>query len=155
MQVTVDQWTPLFKDLQSRINGQSRRKLLFQIIGEIQDITVNIFGDEGIARPFTWRELTPKYAHRWKYGDTTPTLKMSDEMHNKRHPEGLPHLIDGFVHTFDENKATLTNVSPYADIHQFGGGRMFRPYYPVSQTGETLSPYAMEKVREILDLHFQ
>lgn len=152
MQVTRNDWTPLFESLKAKISPASRRSLMASLIGEIQDITQKTMGRNGENRPEPWAILNEKYAKEWKYGDTEPTLLMSDEKHNLRNPD-LPHLIDLFYATFSENSSSLTNTSPYADIHQLGLGVAKRPYYPV--LGNDLTPYAIDKLKEVLDLHFQ
>ncbi len=152
MQITKDEWTPLFQSLRDKLSPPSRRLLLSRIIGEIQDITQQNFGPSGIDRPQPWKPLSQNYASEWKDGDTTPTLMMSDEKHNLRNPN-LPHLIDCFDAKVNEDKAVLTNRSPYADNHQLGLGIPARPYYPVN--GDELTPYAESKMVEIVNGHFK
>lgn len=152
MQITRDDWAPLFKDLRDKLSASKRRLLLSQMIGEIQDITQQNFGPSGIDRPKPWSPLSPQYASEWKDGDTTPTLMMSDEKHELRNPL-LPHLIDCFDAKVNENKAELTNRSPYADGPQLGYGQPERPYYPV--IGDELTPYAESRMKEIVDGHFR
>ena len=130
-----------------------RRRLMFQIIGDLQDISVLNFGEVGIDRPEPWKELSKKYADNWKYGDATPNLILSEEKHRIRNG-GKKHLIDSFVHTFDENGATLTNTAPYADAHQLGYGISRRAYYPVNESGE-LTPFAEERLKQIVREHFE
>lgn len=152
MQITRDDWTPLFQELRSKISPANRRILLSQMIGEILDITQQNFGASGTDRPKPWSPLSPKYASEWKYEDRTPTLIMSDEKHALRNPL-LPHLIDCFDAKVNENKAELTNRSPYADNHQLGLGIPERPYYPVS--GDEFTPYAESRLKEVVERHFR
>jgi hypothetical protein len=161
MQILKDEWTPMLQALRQKLSGPQRRKLLFQVIGEIQDITQLNFGSEGANRPSQWPELADWYAEEYHDGDRTPKLILSEFWHNKKAP-GQPHLKDAFVHTFDENKATLTNTNTYADEHlpfTYAVNRNrnipFRPYYPVTFDGTDLTPYAWGKIREILELHFR
>ena len=154
MQITRDEWSPLFKDLKARISPIQRRILLSQMIGAVQEITQSTMGKSGQNRPEPWQILKESYAHRWKGGDREPTLLMSDANHSLKNPD-LPHLIDSFKVTVTENKATLTNVSPYADVHQKGLGAVpARPYYPVDETG-ALTPVAEQKLAEIVEEHFE
>ena len=156
-----DEWTPLFRDLKSRLSGPSRRKLMFQIIGDLQDITVLNFGANGLNRPSEWPQLSEKYAKKYHQGDRTPKLILSDFWHSKING-GKPHLKDAFVHTFDENGAKLTNTAEYADEHlpftyavNNSSGIPARPYYPVDISGQNLTPYALGRMRKILDAHFE
>lgn len=154
MKVLLDQWTPLFRSLKNKVSPFSRRMLLSQIIGDIQDITQQNFGNVGLDRPRAWPLLNQRYAQEWKYGDTTPNLMLSPEKHNLRNPN-LPHLIDCFRAMVNENKATLTNLSPYADNHQLGLGIPARPYYPVTDDGQNLTPFSESRLKEIVDKHFR
>ena len=151
MQISRDDWTPLFQDLKKKISSDARHELLFQVINEIRAITQENFGKEGIDRPKYWPVLNSKYADKWKGGDTTPTLTMSDTMHNLRNPD-LPHLIEMFRTVVTDSHAMLTNDSPYADAHQLGYGLPERPYYPV--IGDSLTPYAEQMVEGVLQKHF-
>lgn len=63
-----------------------------------------------------------------------------------------------FVHTVSDSSASLTNTAPYADEHQFGVSYKklpARPYYPVTADGSTLTPFAENRLREVLIAHFQ
>lgn len=146
MQVVRNEWTPLFNSLKEKVSAQGRKRLLFQCIGEIQDITILNFGTSGIARPEPWSSLSLNYAQERHGGNTTPTLILSGEMRQS------------FVHVVSENSASLTNVAPYADEHQFGLAYRklpARPYYPVSADGSTLTPFAEDRLREVLVAHFK
>ena len=128
--------------------------LLSRMIGELLDITQQNFGDTGVDRPESWPQLSQKYADEFHGGDTTPTLMLDDEKHALRNPN-LPHLIDCFRVMVNDSKAELTNMSPYADTHQLGYGVKRRPYYPVMPDGENLTPYAEQKMVEIVEEHFK
>jgi hypothetical protein len=146
MQITKNEWTPLFLNLKSKVSGEGRKRLLFQLIGDLQDVTMLNFGETGIARPEEWQELTPKYADAKKGGNRTPNLILKG------------NLINSFQHSVEENKATLTNSAPYADEHQFGAkykNLPARPYYPVDQSGENLTPFAEERLAQIVEEHFK
>lgn len=146
MQVIRNEWTSLFKSLKEKVSAQGRKRLLFQCIGEIQDITMLNFGVSGIARPSEWPLLSRNYADNKHDGNTTPTLILSDTMRQS------------FVHVVSENSASLTNVAPYADEHQFGVAYRklsARPYYPVSSDGSTLTPFAEQRLRDVLAAHFE
>jgi len=145
VQVLKDDWTPLFNSLKERTGPQGRKRLLFQMIGDVYDLTVKTFGANGENRPAHWNKLKPKYAREYHGGDRTPTLILTGKM------------LASFRHTVGENKATLTNTVPYADAHQFGEefrGLPARPYYPVTPDGESLTTFALERQREILNAHF-
>lgn len=153
IRITKNEWSPLFSDLKRRISDDQRKILLSRIMGGIQDLTQKTMGKSGQNRPEPWRVLTKKYADKWKNGDREPTLLMSDQMHALRNPT-LPHLIDSFLATVDSSKASLTNASPYADVHQMGMAAVpKRPYYPVDESG--LTQPAQDLIKEKLDCHFQ
>ncbi len=144
MNVIRDDWGPLIGDLQEKLSSQGRRRLLFQCIGDIQDIAMLNFGADGMARPYPWRKLKQRYANKFHSGDTTPKLILSGAM------------LASFKHSVSDTSATLTNTAEYADSHQFGEGFRglpARPYYPITVTGE-LSEFALARQREILNAHF-
>ena len=145
MNVITDEWTPLFGALESRVNSDGARNLLFQLIGDVYDVTVLNLGDTGIARPEEWAPLTTNYAAEYHDGNRTPTLILSGELRN------------GFVVDFDESSATLTNTVPYADKHQFGDpikGLPSRPFYPVDESGMNFTPFMENRLSDIVDKHF-
>jgi len=107
MNIIKDDWTPLFQSLKSKLSPISRKQLLFELIGDLQNIAMLNMGNEGIARPKTWRELSKKYADERKHGNITPTLILKG------------HLRAGFVHQISEDSASLTNTTEYADAHHF------------------------------------
>jgi len=155
MQVTRDDWTPLFRNLKMRVSKQSSKRLLEEVIGEIRDITLQNF-ESAEGRTNFWRELSEKYAEEWKDGDRTPNLRMSPLNHFLRGNIGK-QLIDSFAIYASSKTARLTNTAPYADIHQFGARYMnvpARPYYPVTSDGSSLNPYAERRVYRILKDHF-
>jgi len=146
MQITKNDWTPLFQQLKSKVSSEGKKRLLFQLIGDLQDITMLNFGETGIARPEEWQELSERYAREKKNNNRTPNLILKG------------NLIHSFQHSVNENKATLTNSAPYADEHQFGAkykNLPARPYYPVDQSGENLTPFAEERLFQIVDEHFK
>lgn len=146
MQVIRNEWTPLFNSLKEKVSAQGRKRLLFQCIGEIQDITMLNFGTSGIARPTEWHPLRMNYALENHGGDQTPTLILSGAMRQS------------FVRTVSESQATLTNTAEYADEHQFGltyRKLPARPYYPVSSDGSTLTPFAEQRLIDVLVAHFE
>jgi len=141
----TDQWSPLFAELQERVSAQGRRRLLFQLVGELQDISMLNFGPDGEHRPQEWPRLREDYAINFHDGDQTPTLILTDTMRNS------------FTHSIGTNSATLANTAEYASEHQGGDAARnipARPFFPVTMTGE-LTPYALAKFREILDSHFE
>ena len=147
MVIQRDEWSPLLQSLKDKVSAQGRRKLLFQMIGDIYDITVLNFGHgEGINRPAQWSILSQRYAQEKKGGDRTPTLELTGA------------LKSGFVHDISGNTATLTNMVEYADQHQFGAAYKnlpARPYYPVDESGLNLTPYAEARQMEIVEGHFK
>ena len=145
MQVTRDDWTPLFKSLKEKVSSQGRRRLLFQMIGDLQDISMLNFGDTGINRPAVWIALSEKYANEKKKGNRTPNLILKGD------------LLAGFVHTIGTDSASLTNLVQYADEHQFGVGYKnlpARPFYPVDESGLELTDFAKARQAEIVLKHF-
>ncbi len=146
MQITKDEWSPLFASLKEKVSAQGRKRLLFQLIGDLQDVSMLNMGDTGLARPSDWPILTKPYADKFKGGNRTPNLILTGRMRSS------------FVHSVGDNSATLTNTAPYADEHQFGAkykNLPARPYYPVTPDGENLTMFAEERLREIVEQHFR
>lgn len=145
MVILRDDWTPLLQSLKDKVSLQGRRKLLFQMIGDVYDITIMNFGNQGLARPQPWMELTVRYAREKKNDDTTPTLILTGS------------LKSGFVHEISGDSASLTNRIDYADQHQFGAAYKnlpARPYYPVNESGLSLTPYAEARQMAIVEEWF-
>lgn len=145
MNVVVDQWTPFFEELESRVNSEGRRKLLFQVIGDVYDVTVGNFGDTGIARPEEWPSLSVKYADEKHGGNRTPTLILTGA------------LKEGFVVEFNDQFASITNLVEYSDLHQFGENYLnlpARPFYPVDEQGLALTQFMQERINGIVFSHF-
>lgn len=146
MQVTHDDWSPLLQQLKQRVSLQGRRVLLFQMIGDIQDIATLNFGYDGLARPSAWPILNERYAREKKKGERTPNLVLTGA------------LKSGFVHYIGADSASLTNVTEYADDQQFGAAYKnlpARPYYPISPDGESLTAYAEARQMEIVEDWFR
>jgi len=146
MVIQRDEWSPLLQSLKDKVSSQGRRKLLFQMIGDIYDITILNFGNEGLARPQPWQDLTERYAREKKQGDRTPNLILTGA------------LKSGFVHEVSGDSASITNMVEYADQHQFGAAYKnlpARPYYPVDESGLNLTPYAEGRQMEIVQEHFK
>lgn len=144
MQVTQDDWSPLFHSLKAKVSADARRELLFKMINEIRYITQMNFGASGIDRPQPWQILSPSYAWEKKKGDRTPTLMLRGD------------LIRGFRTSIQENSAMLTNVVPYAHEHEDGAEWKNLPkrmYYPINDDG-TLTPFAESRLDEIAAKHF-
>ncbi len=145
MRVISDGWSPFFSELKGRVSSEGRKRLLFQMIGELQDISMLNIGNEDYARPSNWPALTKKYADAKKGGDTTPNLILTGS------------LRESFVHHVTDSCAILTNTADYADEHQFGVGYKnlpARPFYPVSPDGESLTPFAEERLLGVVVGHF-
>ena len=153
MQVIQDDWTPLFKDLKSRLSASSRKRLLGDIIGEIEFITKQAFGVNGVNRPKPWGDLSEKYSKRIMRN--RPTLVMSFAERMMAGKKDSPHLINSFFKYSNDSEASLTNISPYADNHQFGETIPARPFYPITEDGMSLTPYAERKLMDIMERHFQ
>lgn len=156
MQVISDEWTPFLQSLRTKVNRQGRKQLLNQLIGEIYDITVLNFGENGENRPIYWKELNEKYAKEYHGGNTVPTLILDPREHFRRNGSAK-RMIDSFVTKSNSETASITNTATYADKHQFGAAYKelpARPYYPVNSNG-TLTPFAEERLREIVDSHFE
>ena len=143
MNVIVNQWGGLFTELQSKISPEGRRQLLNELIGSVYDTTVLNFGESGAHRPSEWADLKFNYALSHHDGNTTPTLELTGALKN------------GFVWSASDSVASLTNTVAYAEKHQFGMGRMYRPFYPVDESGETFTPYMIGVISQISDKWFQ
>lgn len=129
---------------------------MFQIIGDIYDSTLSNFGGEmanGDMRPWHEEMLKSEW-YRKEIDRDFATLVMTEDERLKAHHKGGPHLIDAFVTTFDSNRASITNTVDYADKHQFGEGVPMRPFYPVTEDGNDLQSFMVDRMREILNLHF-
>lgn len=146
MNVLIDQWTPLFGALESRVSSQGRTRLLFNMIADVYEVTYANFGAAGQARPSDWPALRFGYAQEKHGGDQTPTLILTGA------------LRDGFVHEVTDKYATLTNTVEYADDHQFGVTYKklpARPYYPVDESGLNFTPYMEARLSSIVENHFR
>lgn len=154
MQVLRDDWSLLFRQLKQKISPMERKGMMTDLILDLKEITKGNFGTNGENRTTPWKGLSARYARR--VGRTVPTLILTP-------PERIavgksldkPHLLNQFQHTASSDSASLTNTSDYADNHQFGKTIPARPFYPVSQNGETLAPVAKIRFGKILDEHFQ
>lgn len=153
MQVTQDEWTPLFKYLKIRLSASSRKKLLGEIIGEIEFITKGTFGANGKNRPRPWDNLSRKYSKRIKRNQPTLIMTFAERMLASKRSNS-PHLINSFFKYSNDSEASLTNISPYADNHQFGETIPARPFYPITEDGMNLTPYAEKKLTGIMEKHF-
>jgi phage gpG-like protein len=142
VEILQDDWTPLFATLEKKVSATGRSRLLSVMISDVYEVTYANFGTSGQARPAEWSDLKMQYAADYHDGDTTPTLILNGA------------LRDGFVHEVTEAYATLTNIVDYADKHQFGEGRMYRPYYPVTKDGESFTPYMEQRLAAIVEKHF-
>ena len=145
MQVTRDDWSPLFESLKAKVSADARRELLFKMISDVRYVTQLNFGAEGIDRPKPWAILSPNYAWEKKKGNRTPTLILKGD------------LIRGFRTSIQENSATLTNDVEYADAHQFGVGYKnlpARPFYPINEDG-SFTPMMQARLDEIAAKHFE
>ena len=146
MTVELDQWTPLFNEIESRVNQDGRRKLLMRLIGDVYDVTVLNFGETGIARPKKWKDLNEKYAKEKHEGNRTPTLILKGD------------LKEGFEVEFNSEFATLTNNVPYATEHQFGEpykNLPARPFYPVDENGLTFTTEMVSRLQGVFESHFE
>lgn len=149
----INQWTPALNDLKSKLDEHGRKVLLSQLMGRFQQITIGAFGADGEHRPSIWPELKLGYAHEWHGGDSTPTLFLSDEKHSLA--SNGPHLIDSFQISLSSEQASITNLSPYADTHQYGLGAVpARPFYPVDEDGN-LTPFAQEQLNQVVVSYFE
>lgn len=155
MKVVTNQWSPLFKSLKVKVSPSGKRKLLGQMIDELYNISVLNFGDTGVARPSPFSPLKDKYALEWKDGDSTPDLLMSFHAHQLRNPDVQYHMVDSFRTTVEDNTATLRNISPYFNQHQFGKGKIYRPTMPITEDGSDLTQFAKDSLVQTLDEHFQ
>lgn len=161
MQITRDDWTPLFKSLKSKVSPQSRRQLLAKMLQDIDILTQSNFGEmaNGSMRP--WHdELLVSEAYKRIIGRQFATLERTEA--ERQRAKGTKyeggkgaHLKDSFVYEVTDDSASMTNTSPYADKHQFGRGVPYRPFYPIVKDGSRLMPFAEERQLEIVDEHFK
>lgn len=149
----INQWTPALEELKSKIDEHGRKVLLSQLIGRFQQIAIWTFGEDGENRPSVWPTLKRGYANEYHGGDDTPTLLLSDEKHSLA--SSGPHLIDSFQISLSSEQASITNISPYADVHQFGLGAVpARPFYPLDEDGQ-LTPYAEQELNQVVVSYFE
>ena len=148
MTIVEDQWSGLFSELQNRVNAAGRQKLLLDLMTDVLTVTLANFGKNGPNRPEEWPSLKIKYAQEKHHGDTTPTLILSGELSDR---ESFQIVATG-------DCATMTNIVPYADEHQFGVEYKklpARPYYPVDSMGLTFTPYMVDRLARVVGWHFQ
>ena len=160
MTVLEDQWTPLFSDLESRVNEEGATRLMFQCVGELYDSALSNFNGEGAPgdmRP--WNEETiqsPEYA-RLVERDLATLVRTDEERARcsgtKWQGVGGPHLKDSFEYAFDRNGCVLANTSEYASNHQNGEGVPRRPFFPVDESGN-LMPFMEDRLKAIVEGHF-
>lgn len=156
MQVTKDEWSPLFRNLKSKLSAGSRKALMREIIYDMKDLTLSSFGAAGRNRPSAWVRLKDKYARR--VGRSYPTLVMTpSERILAGKALSKPHLINQFSVDVRGDSASLHNASEYAEAHQNGkpeGNLPARPYFPIDGESKRLSPAAEIKIRERMKSHF-
>lgn len=122
-EVTVESNETISDELLSslKIAGQDAMAIAFS------DITLQNFGDDGLARPTEWADLTEGYAEEYHEGDRTPTLVLTGDLRSSIDVElGNP-----------EYSACYTD-NEYAVAQQFGipGTLTARPFMPVVGTEE-------------------
>lgn len=156
MQVTKDEWSPLFNSIKSKLSAGSRKALLREIIYDMKELSLSAFGAMGRNRPSAWDGLTRKYARR--VGRSYPTLVMTpSERILAGKSLSKPHLMNQFSVDVSGDSASLHNSSEYADAHQKGrpeANLPARPYFPVDEKSKRLSPAAEIRIRERMKSHF-
>lgn len=118
LKVRSDTVTPALNKL-SLVLAEKRR--LHRAIGEkFLEMSKRNFGVSGQYRSQGWRPLTKKYQKRIRYyGPPKLVLK--------------GNLRSSIRLSVTTSEATVYSDSPYAAVHQFGGGNNIpaRPYFPV------------------------
>lgn len=149
MKINRDEWTPLLQELQLKLNQDGRKKLLFEMIFELEAITISNFGVGGLYRPNEWKILNEDYAWKAHMGDRTPKLIKTGK------------LISSFFRVVGSENASLTNLCDYADEHlplslalNKHSGIPTRNYYPVNWDG-TLTDYAQNRLFLVADDYFR
>ena len=161
MNVTLDEWTPLFKELESRVSSAGRTKLLDKMIGEIYVSTLSNFSGEGGSgdmRPWP-DELLQSEDYVRHVRRNFATLYRTDEEREwcfgSRWQGGTGlHLVESFQVNIGDNFASLTNVSEYASNHQNGEGVPRRAFFPVDESGQIM-PFMESRLLQLADAHFQ
>lgn len=100
-----------------KIAGQDAMAIAFS------DITLQNFGDTGIARPTDWKALSEEYALEYHEGDQTPRLILNGD---------LRASID--VELGNPEYAACYTGNPYAVAQQFGDPEKHlpaRPFMPI------------------------
>lgn len=160
MQVTSDQWSPLFKSLRDKLSSSGRVTLLSNIMEDVKTLTLANFGEmaDGPMRPWYDEGLVSEDYKRTIKRDFA-SLRMDESERSlaqgTKWENSGPHMIDSFVVSVNENAGSITNLRDYADKHQFGLGVPYRPFYPVNRDGTELMPFMEIRIFQDLQKHFQ
>ena len=160
MQVIVDQWTPLFESLATKVSSAGRTQLLDKMIGEIYVSTLSNFSGEGGSgdmRPWPDELLQSEDYKRHVQRDFATLYRTEEERQwcfGSRWEGGTgAHLVESFQVNIGDNFGTLTNVSDYASNHQNGEGVPRRAFFPVDESGQ-LMPFMESRIFQLADAHF-
>lgn len=161
MTIIQNDWSGLFAELESKFSESGRAALNGEIALQLQDSALSNFGGEmasGDMRPWNQEQLlSPAYSRlvRREFATLVRTEEERDRTKGTKWEGGTgAHLKDNFSLAYDANSATLRNNSDYASNHQNGEGVPRRPFFPVDEAGN-LMPFMWERIRVILDVHFQ
>ena len=160
MVIILDEWSPFFEELESRVSAEGRRKLLSQCIGEVYDSALSNFGGEmapGDMRPWHNEGLVSNDYVLTIGRDFATLFRTENErwlcLGTEWEGGTGAHLKDSFVVDFNSEFASLTNISQYASNHQLGEGVPARQFFPVNENGE-LMPFMVTRLNAVLDSHF-
>ena len=161
MNVTRDEWTPLFESLAAKVSSAGRTQLLDKMIGEIYVSTLSNFSGEGGGgdmRPWPDELLQSEDYKRHVHREFATLYRTEEERQwcagSKWEGGTGLHLVESFQVNIGDNFASLTNVSDYASNHQNGEGVPRRPFFPVDENGD-LMPFMESRLFQLADAHFQ
>ncbi len=135
-----DQFQKLSLDVRMWAQPAVRHRVLNAIGRRFLAIALNNMGPgPGEARPAIWDALEKRYREqvmkRKFRNEPVPTLLRTGALRRS-----LTASVAG-------QYAIVEGDSPYAAIHQFGGGRIPpRPYLPMNPDGTALTPYAHKEL---------
>jgi phage gpG-like protein len=159
--ILVDQWSGLFSELESKVNADGRRKLMFQVVGALYDSALSNFNGElsdGDMRPWHDEELRSAEYALLVERDFATLYRTEEERKNcagtKWEGGTGTHLRDDFTYFFDSESAVLRNNSDYASNVQLGQGQPARPFFPVDENGD-LMPFMQERLAGVVESYFQ
>lgn len=148
IRITQDTLTPDLLNKQREFSAADMRQTMAEVGREFVNISRESFGASKSNRPSPWPPLSPKYQKRINYYGP-PTLQQTGKLMNS--------IQIGYV---QPTSVTVETQVDYAAVHQFGGGNNIpaRPYFPIINSGNgeyELTPYALDKIRKVLEMRFR